>query len=84
MLRFKPKAAQIELFPFNLHLYLLFNYLFLFSRTSPGTLARQLIDLGGNRTINLTIHRRVRLEGVELEEYQRKEREARESKIDKG
>lgn len=60
------------------------NSIILTNRTSPGTLARQLIDLGGNRTINLTIHRRVRLEGVELEEYQRKEREARESKIDKG
>ncbi|XP_044746186.1 probable cleavage and polyadenylation specificity factor subunit 2 [Coccinella septempunctata] len=46
------------------------NSVIITTRTSPGTLARDLIDNGGNgRTIDLEIKRRVRLEGTELEEY---------------
>jgi cleavage and polyadenylation specificity factor subunit 2 len=41
-------------------------------------LARQLIENGGKLPLNLEIRRRVRLEGAELEEYQRKERENKE------
>lgn len=44
-------------------------------RTSPGTLARDLIDNGGNRTIDLVVKRRVKLEGDELEEYEKKKKE---------
>lgn len=47
-----------------------FNKKFVF-RTSPGTLARDLVDNGGNRTIDLLVKRRVKLEGTELEEYER-------------
>lgn len=47
----------------------------IFFRTSPGTLARDLIENGGNRIIELQVKKRVKLEGAELEEYQRKERE---------
>lgn len=50
------------------------NSIILTSRTSPGTLARDLIEKGGNRTITLDVKRRVRLEGAELEEYLKKER----------
>lgn len=52
-------------------------------RTSPGTLARDLIDNGGNRTLELLVKRRVKLEGAELEEYQRKERERMEANTEK-
>lgn len=54
------------------------NYFFLyliFFRTSPGTLARELIDNGGARTIDLTVERRVKLEGTELEEYEKRQKE---------
>lgn len=54
------------------------NSIILTTRTSPGTLARDLIDNGGNRTIDLEVRRRVKLEGAELEEYE-KEREKMES-----
>ncbi|XP_067012309.1 probable cleavage and polyadenylation specificity factor subunit 2 [Anabrus simplex] len=60
------------------------NSIILTSRTSPGTLARQLVDLGGNRSMTLEIKRRVRLEGAELEEYLRKERESKETRQDKS
>jgi len=50
------------------------NSIILTSRTSPGTLARDLIERGGNRNIVLDVKRRVRLEGIELEEYQRREK----------
>ncbi|KAJ8724145.1 hypothetical protein PYW07_008125 [Mythimna separata] len=50
------------------------NSIVLTARTSPGTLARDLIEKGGDRTIELEISRRVRLEGVELEEYLQKQR----------
>lgn len=38
-------------------------------RTAPGTLARDLIDEGGDRNIKLLIKKRVPLEDKELEEY---------------
>ncbi|KAJ8713815.1 hypothetical protein PYW08_007435 [Mythimna loreyi] len=50
------------------------NSIVLTARTSPGTLARDLIEKGGDRTIELEISRRVRLEGAELEEYLQKQR----------
>jgi cleavage and polyadenylation specificity factor subunit 2 len=52
-------------------------------RTSPGTLARQLIENGGKIPLNLEVRRRVRLEGAELEDYQRKERENKEKSQEK-
>ncbi|KMR04774.1 putative cleavage and polyadenylation specificity factor subunit 2-like protein [Lasius niger] len=50
------------------------NSIILTSRTSPGTLARDLVEKGGNRNITLEVRRRVKLEGIELEEYQRREK----------
>lgn len=51
------------------------------SRTSPGTLARDLIDNNEKgRTIDLIVERRVKLEGAELEEFERRQRM---SKIEK-
>lgn len=48
------------------------NSIIITSRTSPGTLARDLVDNGGNgRKIELDVRRRVELEGAELEEYMR-------------
>ncbi|KAK6644493.1 hypothetical protein RUM43_000760 [Polyplax serrata] len=54
------------------------NSIILTSRTSPGTLARDLIDNGGDRIINIEIKKRVKLEGEELEEYFKNEEERRE------
>ncbi|CAH2012768.1 unnamed protein product [Acanthoscelides obtectus] len=51
------------------------NSIILTSRTSPGTLTRDLIDNGGGRTIDLTIERRVKLEGAELADYERRQRD---------
>ncbi|CAH1731732.1 probable cleavage and polyadenylation specificity factor subunit 2 [Aphis gossypii] len=45
------------------------NSIILPDRTAPGTLARNLIDKGGNRNIKLLVKKRVLLEGKELEEY---------------
>jgi len=45
------------------------NSVILTTRTSPGTLARDLIDNGGDRLISLVIKKRVKLEGAELDEY---------------
>ncbi|KAL6447914.1 hypothetical protein ACFW04_000172 [Cataglyphis niger] len=50
------------------------NSIILTSRTSPGTLARDLVEKGGNRNITLEVRRRVKLEGIELEEYQKREK----------
>ncbi|KAL0819927.1 hypothetical protein ABMA28_007930 [Loxostege sticticalis] len=50
------------------------NSIVLTARTSPGTLARDLIENGGERTIELTVRRRVRLEGAELEEFLQQQR----------
>ena len=38
-------------------------------RTAPGTLARDLIDEGGDRNIKLIVKKRVPLDDNELEEY---------------
>lgn len=44
--------------------------------SSPGTLARDLLDNGGNgRRIELDVRRRVEIEGAELDEYMRAEGE---------
>lgn len=40
-----------------------------YCRTAPGTLARDLIEEGGDRFIKLTVKKRVPLEDAELEEY---------------
>lgn len=50
------------------------NSIIITSRTSPGTLARDLVENGGNRTITLEIKKRVKLEGFELEDFQKRER----------
>lgn len=50
------------------------NSIIVTSRTSPGTLARELIDHGTGCTLQLEVQRRVRLEGSELDEYYRQER----------
>uniref|UniRef100_A0A3B3QC40 Cleavage and polyadenylation specificity factor subunit 2 n=1 Tax=Paramormyrops kingsleyae TaxID=1676925 RepID=A0A3B3QC40_9TELE len=50
------------------------NSVILTYRTTPGTLARYLIDNPGERILDLEIRRRVKLEGRELEEYLEKER----------
>lgn len=58
------------------------NSIIFTTRTSPGTLARDLIDNGGNRTIELEVKRRVKLEGAELEEYNRlREKQQAEEKL---
>lgn len=52
------------------------NSIILTTRSSPGTLARDLLDNGGNgRKIEMDVRRRVELEGPELEEYMRTEGE---------
>lgn len=46
------------------------------NRSSPGTLARDLLENGGNgRKIELDVRRRVDIEGAELDEYMRTEGE---------
>lgn len=47
------------------------NSIIITTRTSPGTLARDLVDNGGNRAIDVEVKRRVKLEGEELDEYRR-------------
>lgn len=81
-LQWAPKAANSIIitnrydFPYpNVILKLLFKIQFIF-RSPPGTLARQLLELNdSNKTIQLLVKRRVRLEGAELQEYQRKEKQ---------
>ena len=51
------------------------NSIILTSRSSQGTLARNLIENTNQKSINLEIRRRVRLDGAELEEYMRKQKE---------
>lgn len=52
------------------------NSIIITSRSSPGTLARDLIEKGGNgRKIELDVRRRIELEGTELEEYLKSEGE---------
>lgn len=60
------------------------NSIIITSRTSPGTLARELVEMGGNRTMTLEVKRRVRLEGSELDDYLRKERESKEHRPEKS
>lgn len=51
------------------------NSIILTSRAADGTLAADLIQNGGNRTINLITGKRVKLSGQELEEHRRREKE---------
>ena len=51
------------------------NCLILTSRSSPGTLGRLLVDDPSPKTIELEVKQRVKLEGRELDDYFRKERE---------
>jgi cleavage and polyadenylation specificity factor subunit 2 len=53
------------------------NSVIITTRTSPGTLSRDLVDNGGNRPIDLIVKRRIKLEGSELEEYQKSQRDKR-------
>ncbi|XP_013384817.1 cleavage and polyadenylation specificity factor subunit 2 [Lingula anatina] len=59
------------------------NSIILTNRTSPGTLARRLIDNPSQKSLLLEVRKRVKLEGIELEEYlkKEKEREAEEARI---
>ncbi|KAK2191746.1 hypothetical protein NP493_46g01059 [Ridgeia piscesae] len=50
------------------------NCVILTTRTSPGTLSRQLMDNPGLQKLKIEMKRRVRLEGAELEEYLRNEK----------
>lgn len=50
------------------------NSVILTYRTTPGTLARYLIDNPGERILDLEIRKRMKLEGRELEEYLEKEK----------
>jgi len=52
------------------------NSVILTSKTSPGTLARDLIDNGGDRTIQLEVKRRVKLVGQELEQHRANEKKS--------
>ncbi|CAF1091481.1 unnamed protein product, partial [Didymodactylos carnosus] len=51
------------------------NSIILTTRTSVGTLARELIDNPDLKTIEVEVRRKVRLEGVELEEHLQRQRE---------
>ncbi|XP_055880577.1 cleavage and polyadenylation specificity factor subunit 2-like isoform X2 [Biomphalaria glabrata] len=51
------------------------NSIILTSRTSPGTLARWLMDNPQDHVVRLEIKRRIKLEGTELEEYMKKKLE---------
>uniref|UniRef100_A0A8C1Z3F7 Cleavage and polyadenylation specificity factor subunit 2 n=1 Tax=Cyprinus carpio TaxID=7962 RepID=A0A8C1Z3F7_CYPCA len=55
------------------------NSVILTYRTTPGTLARYLIDTPGEKRIELEIRKRCRLEGRELEEYVEKEKMKKEA-----
>ncbi|XP_059147975.1 cleavage and polyadenylation specificity factor subunit 2-like [Physella acuta] len=59
------------------------NSIILTNRTSPGTLARWLIDNPQDHVVRLEIKRRVKLEGAELDEYfkRKQEKELEESRI---
>uniref|UniRef100_A0A673AU12 Cleavage and polyadenylation specificity factor subunit 2 n=1 Tax=Sphaeramia orbicularis TaxID=375764 RepID=A0A673AU12_9TELE len=50
------------------------NSIILTYRTTPGTLARYLIDNPGEKMLDLEVRKRVKLEGKELEEYLEKEK----------
>uniref|UniRef100_A0A4W4F547 Cleavage and polyadenylation specificity factor subunit 2 n=1 Tax=Electrophorus electricus TaxID=8005 RepID=A0A4W4F547_ELEEL len=55
------------------------NSIILTYRTTPGTLARYLIDNPGEKMIDLEIRKRTKLEGRELEEYLEKEKMKKEA-----
>ncbi|XP_041353692.1 cleavage and polyadenylation specificity factor subunit 2-like [Gigantopelta aegis] len=59
------------------------NSVILTNRTSPGTLARWLIDNPQNKTVTMEVRRRVKLEGAELEDFMTKkhQKEAKEAKL---
>jgi cleavage and polyadenylation specificity factor subunit 2 len=50
------------------------NSVILTSRSSPGTLGRDLITNGGNRSIPIEVRRRIKLMGLELEQFRAKEK----------
>ena len=50
------------------------NSVILTSKSSPGTLARDLLDKGGDRTIPIEVKRRIKLVGQELEQFRTKEK----------
>ncbi|XP_037541497.1 cleavage and polyadenylation specificity factor subunit 2 [Nematolebias whitei] len=50
------------------------NSIILTYRTTPGTLARYLIDNPGEKMLDLEVRKRVKLEGKELEDYLEKEK----------
>merc|ERR1719154_289538 len=50
------------------------NSVILTSKASPGTLARDLLDKGGDRTIPIEVKRRIKLVGQELEQFKAKEK----------
>ena len=56
------------------------NSIILTMRPTPGCLARQLIENLKLSSLELEVHRRVCLEGEELEAYRQKEREERAAK----
>lgn len=51
------------------------NSIILTNRTSPGTLARYLIENPQNKTVTMEIRRRVKLEGTELDDFLKKKQE---------
>ena len=55
------------------------NSVILTTRTPEGTLAHDLIKKGGNRSIKLTLGKRVKLTGYELQEFKQKEKEKQKS-----
>uniref|UniRef100_A0A667ZXX1 Cleavage and polyadenylation specificity factor subunit 2 n=1 Tax=Myripristis murdjan TaxID=586833 RepID=A0A667ZXX1_9TELE len=55
------------------------NSVILTYRTTPGTLARYLIDNPGEKMLDLEVRKRVKLEGKELEEYLEKEKMKKEA-----
>uniref|UniRef100_A0A665WMV0 Cleavage and polyadenylation specificity factor subunit 2 n=1 Tax=Echeneis naucrates TaxID=173247 RepID=A0A665WMV0_ECHNA len=55
------------------------NSIILTYRTTPGTLARYLIDNPGEKMLDLEVRKRVKLEGKELEEYLEKEKVKKEA-----
>ncbi|KAL1512753.1 hypothetical protein ABEB36_002291 [Hypothenemus hampei] len=60
------------------------NSIIITTRTSPGTLARDLIDNNEKgRTIDVIVERRVKLEGPELEQFERRQQMAKVEKVSK-
>uniref|UniRef100_A0A8C6KAJ4 Cleavage and polyadenylation specificity factor subunit 2 n=1 Tax=Nothobranchius furzeri TaxID=105023 RepID=A0A8C6KAJ4_NOTFU len=55
------------------------NSIILTYRTTPGTLARYLIDNPGETMLDLEVRKRVKLEGKDLEEYLEKEKVKKEA-----